>query len=571
MTQYKTHSCGELNISNKNENIILSGWVHKIRNKGKIIWIDLRDRYGITQIVIENGVCSEENFEIASSINREYVLRVEGIVQERENKNKNISTGEIEVLPIQIEILNKSETPPFTLEEETDGGPELLAKYRYLDLRRSYSQRDIILKNEVLKFVRKFLADKNFLDIETPNLVKSTPEGARDFIVPARQFEDQYYALPQSPQIFKQLLMMAGFDRYYQIAKCFRDEDLRSDRQPEFSQIDCELSFMNQGGIMNIFEEMIRELFKEVKKINLPNKFPMLTYEEAMLKYGSDKPDLRYGMEFSEATTMAKKSSFQDFIDAETVIGFVVKDFAKFSRKEIQNLEDYLQKENCDKKKIFTIKIDEEGEVHSSIAKFFSEENFRGFVNIFSYSKNDLIIILSGKRYETLESLGELRLKFCEKMSLEKEFAPLWVVDFPLFERDKNENRFVSKHHPFTMPKEEDLLFLEKNPEKVLAQSYDLVINGAEIGGGSIRICNEKIQKQVLNILGFSKERAEDSFGFLLEAIKYGAPPHGGIAFGIDRLCAVLEKKKTIRSFIAFPKNNSGRDVMMDAPGRILK
>lgn len=564
---YRTHNCGELSQESIGKKITLCGWVHKLRNKGSIIWIDLRDRFGITQLVFEGGVSTPEIIEKVNTLGREYVISVSGTVKERQSKNPNIATGEIEIQVTDLQLLNASKTPPFTIEDDTDGGQELRMKYRYLDLRRPSMQENIILRHRVMQSVRNFLNENNFLEIETPMLVRSTPEGARDFVVPSRQHPGNFYALPQSPQLLKQLLMISGFDRYYQIVKCFRDEDLRADRQPEFTQIDCELSFVDQNDIMAIFERFIIKIFKEIKNIDLKS-FPRITYAEAMNLYGSDKPDLRYDMSFVNLKELIKNSEFDLFKSAETVMGICVKNCAEYTRSQIDSLSDLFKKKNKDSKGLVYVKYISDDNIKSSVDKFFSREELLQWAKHMNASPGDLLLIASGDKKSLLPSLGDLRIHLAKELNLceGKDHAPLWVTDFPLLEWDDETQRFYAMHHPFTMANEEDFSLFATDLSAVRAKAYDLVMNGLEIGGGSIRISCSKGQESQLEILGFDKEKAKKSFGFLLEALEYGAPPHGGIAFGLDRLCAVLCGQDSIRSFIAFPKNNSGKDVMLDAP-----
>jgi aspartyl-tRNA synthetase len=563
---FRSHNCGELSLTNINEKITLCGWVFRIRNKNKIIWIDLRDRYGITQIVFEKERCEKEVFDIANEISREFLIKIEGTVSKRNIPNKNIQTGDIEILVEKVEIINESKNLPFTLEDESDGGEELRMKYRYLDLRRRKLFENIKFKHDIIRYTRNFLEEKGFIDIETPILVKSTPGGARDFLVPSRNFESSFYALPQSPQIFKQLLMISGFDRYYQIVKCFRDEDFRSDRQPEFTQIDCEMSFVDQEDVLNIFEELIQKIFLKFKNIKL-NKLERITYQNAMSFYGSDKPDLRYDLKFVDITDISKKSNFKDFFESEIVVGFNAKNCFNFSKKEIEDLEKILENNF----KIFYIKKNE-NIFTSSISKFFSDEDFKNLSNKFNLENQDLAIIICGKKDNTLESLGRLRTEIAKRKNLisKDEFSIFWVVDFPLFEYNERENKISSKHHPFTMIKEEDIDTLEKNLIQTRAKAYDLVINGSEIGGGSVRIHSSEIQKKIFDKLGFDDEQIKNNFGFFIEALNYGTPPHAGIAFGLDRLCTVIQGDDSIKNFIAFPKNNSGKDTMMNAPSKVL-
>lgn len=563
----RTHTCGELQIKDVKKKVTLCGWVHRIRNKGSIIWIDLRDRYGTTQLIIEEVITPKVVIAQVKDLGREYVISVTGEVKERHSKNENISTGDIEITVLNLQVLSPSLTPPFTIEDHTDGGLDLRMQYRYLDLRRPSLQENIILRHKLMQATRDFLNENNFLEIETPMLVRSTPEGARDFVVPSRQNPGNFYALPQSPQLLKQLLMISGFDRYYQIVKCFRDEDLRVDRQPEFTQIDCELSFVDEKDIMSIFERFIKRIFKEIKGIDL-GSFPSMTYEQAMNLYGVDKPDLRYGMTIINITDFAKKSSFDLFVTAELVAGICVKNCAHYTRGQLDELTDFVKKTNPNTKGLVYIKCNEDGTYKSSADKFFTQETLCELAHNMSAEQGDLLLIVAGTKKNVLPALGALRIHMAKQLSLceGKNHTPLWVTEFPLLEWNDEAQRFYAMHHPFTMPNEEDFSLFATNPAAARAKAYDLVINGLEIGGGSIRISCSKGQEDMLNILGFNKETAKKSFGFLLEALKYGAPPHGGIAFGLDRLCAVLCGQDSIRSFMAFPKNNSGKDVMLDAP-----
>ena len=567
----RTTTCGELNITNVSEEVTLCGWVQKNRDLGGMTFIDLRDRYGVTQLTFDmmknSKLCKK-----ARELGREYVIQVKGEVIERSSKNKNIPTGEIEINVLDLTVLNTSRIPPFTIENNTDGGDELRMKYRYLDIRRNPIKENLILRSKVSSETRKYLDDKGFCEVETPYLIKSTPEGARDFIVPSRMNEGQFYALPQSPQTFKQLLMVAGMDKYYQIVKCFRDEDLRTDRQPEFTQIDCEMSFVNQEDILNMFEGLIRHLLKKIKGIEL-NKFPRMTYDEAMKIYGSDKPDIRFGMKFVEMNELCKHNNFVVFDNSETVIAINVKGGASFTRKEIDKLTDFVKTPQVGAKGLVYCKCNEDGTFKSSVDKFFSQEKLNNWADKCKSSPGDLILILAGKIDDTRKSLSKLRLHLAEKLELRnpEEFAPLWVLDFPLLEWDEETKRYHAMHHPFTSPKENDIEKLDTDPKSVRANAYDLVLNGNEIGGGSVRIHNQKLQKLMFKHLGFSEKEAQEQFGFLMEAFEYGAPPHGGIAFGFDRLCAIIGGQENIRDFIAFPKNNSGRDVMIESPSSIEK
>jgi len=565
----RTHNLGELNIHNLNEQVTLSGWVQKTRDLGGMTFIDLRDRYGITQLAfnleIEKELCLR-----ARKLGREYVIQVAGKVIERSSKNKNIPTGEIEIQVEILTILNSSKTPPFTIESETDGGDELRMKYRYLDIRRKPVRENLILRHRVAASTRHYLDKQGFIEVETPYLIKSTPEGARDFVVPSRMNPQQFYALPQSPQTFKQLLMVGGIDKYYQIVKCFRDEDLRSDRQPEFTQIDCEMSFIDQEEILNTFEGLTRHLLKEVKGVEL-KKFPRITYDAAMQNYGSDKPDIRFDMKFIDLTKTCQGFGFDVFDKSDLVIGINVKGCAEFSRKKIDKLVDFVKSPQVGSTGLIYCKYNDDNSSKSSVDKFFDEIQRDLWAEKASCNSGDLLLIMSGEVNRTRKSLSALRLHLAEELKLRNpdEFAPLWVVDFPLLEWDEESERFHAMHHPFTSPKKEDIKKLDSHPSEVRANAYDLVLNGNEIGGGSIRIHDKELQKLMFKHLGFSDEEAQNQFGFLMEAFEYGAPPHGGVAFGFDRLCAILGGSESIRDFIAFPKNNSGRDIMIDSPSNI--
>ena len=563
---YRSHNCGELRISDVGNNVKLSGWVQKIRNKGFLVWIDLRDRYGITQLIINSEKSSKEVIDSVKNVGREFVIQVEGEVIKREAINKNISTGEIEILVSKINVLNPSIIPPFTIEDETDGGEELRMKYRYLDLRRSVLKDNIIFRNDLTFEVRKYLKAEGFIDIETPYLIKSTPEGARDFIVPSRINSGEFYALPQSPQTFKQLLMVSGFDKYVQIVRCFRDEDLRADRQPEFTQIDCEMSFVDQEDVLNTFEGLVQSLFKSCIDFSL-EKFDRISYKDAMEFYGSDKPDTRFDMKFLNLSEKAKGNDFKIFDSSESIYGFNIENGESFSRKEIDYYTDWVKRPQIGALGLIWIKHNQDGSVKSSIDKFYSADELKSITNS---NPGDLTFIISGDKKKTLTQLGALRIHLAEKLGLrdKNKFKALWVTDFPMFEWDEESKRYHAMHHPFTSPVDNTI---EKDPGATLANAYDLVINGNEIGGGSIRIHDQKLQEEVFSILGFSKKEAFDQFGFLLNAFNYGAPPHGGIAFGLDRLAAVMKGEESIRDYIAFPKNNSGRDVMIDSPSVIDK
>ena len=567
---YRTHNCGELRIENVGQEVTLSGWVQKVRNLGAMAFIDLRDRYGITQITVEEH-SSEAVKSIAQEVGREYVLQVKGKVIEREAKNKKIATGDIEISASEITILNRAVTPPFTIEEESDGGDDLRMKYRYLDLRRPPLQRAMILRHRMAQAVRQFLDKEGFLEIETPYLIKSTPEGARDFIVPSRMNPNQFYALPQSPQTLKQLLMVAGYDRYFQIVRCFRDEDLRADRQPEFTQIDCEMSFVEQEDVLEIFERWARYMFKEVMDIEFSEPFRRMPWIEAMEKYGSDKPDLRFGMTFADVTDLAHGHDFVVFDSAEYVVGFAAEGCASYTRKQIDELTEFVKRPQVGAKGLVWIRLDAEGNAKSSIDKFFTPEEVKAIAERTGAKAGDMVFILCGEKFKTLTQLCTLRLEVAERLGLRdpKKFAPLWVVDFPMFEWSEEEGRLMAMHHPFTHPKQEDIPLLETNPAAVRADAYDMVCNGVEVGGGSIRIYDQQLQAKMFEILGFTAEKAQEQFGFLMNAFKYGAPPHGGLAYGLDRWVSLFAGLDSIRDCIAFPKNNSGRDVMLDAPGNI--
>ena len=567
---YRTHTCGELNIDFAGKEVTLCGWVQKSRDLGGMTFTDLRDRYGITQLVF-NMETNSELCAQARKLGREYVVQVHGRVMERSNKNPKMPTGDIEIIVNELKVLNPSELPPFTIEEETDGGDELRMKYRYLDLRRAPVRNNIILRHRVAQEVRKYMDSEGFVEVETPVLIKSTPEGARDFVVPSRMQPGTFYALPQSPQTLKQLLMVAGFDRYFQIVKCFRDEDLRADRQPEFTQIDCEMSFVEREDILNTFEGLIKKLFSSVKNIEFSEKFPRLTYQEAMTYYGSDKPDLRFGMKFCELTEVVKGKGFGIFDSAEYVGAICAEGCAEYTRKQIEELTEFVKRPQIGASGMIYARVNADGTVKSSVDKFYSPADLEKWVKATDAKPGDLILVLAGTRKKTLSALSELRLEMGNRLGLRKPgvYFPLWVVDFPLVEWDEEEKRFFAMHHPFTSPVPEDLSLMETDPGKVRANAYDLVINGTEIGGGSIRIHDAAVQKLMFSVLGFTPEEAEFQFGFLLNAFKYGAPPHGGIAFGFDRLVATFGGQDSIRDFIAFPKNNSGRDVMLDSPAEI--
>jgi len=564
---YRTHTNGELRLNNVNEQVTLCGWVQKAREMGAMTFVDIRDRYGITQLVFD-----EEYTKIAKSLGREDVIQITGKVIERESKNNNIPTGEIEIIVEKFTLLNKSKTPPFTIEDKTDGGEELRMQYRYLDLRRNPIRKNLELRHKLSIEVRKYLDAIDFLEIETPYLIKSTPEGARDFVVPSRMNPGQFYALPQSPQTFKQLLMVSGYDRYYQIVRCFRDEDLRADRQPEFTQIDCEMAFVEQEDILNTFEGMMDYLFKKVKNIEL-KQFPRMSYADAMKNYGCDKPDIRFGMTFNYIDAITKNKGFNVFDSAETVIAIVAEDCASFTRKQLDALTDYVKRPQVGAKGLVYLRCNEDGTYKSSVDKFYSEADLKTWAEKCNAKAGDLMLVLSGELAATQKQMNDLRLHLANELGLRNpnEYAPLWVYDFPLLEWDEESGRYHAMHHPFTSPKTEDLHLLETDPGKVRANAYDLVLNGTEIGGGSIRIHDRAVQSRMFDLLGFTKEEAQAQFGFLLNAFEYGAPPHGGIALGFDRLCALFGGQETIRDFIAFPKNNNGRDVMIDAPATIDK
>ena len=567
---YRTHHCGELSLEHLKSTVTLSGWVQKNRNKGFIIWTDLRDRYGITQLVFDEERTLKTVFEKAETLGREFVIKVKGTVIERESKNPNLATGDIEVLVEELTVLNQAKTPPFTIEDNTDGGEELRMQYRYLDIRRNSVKEKLIFRSQVSMAVRNYLTQAGFIDVETPYLIKSTPEGARDFVVPSRMNEGQFYALPQSPQTFKQLLMVGGMDKYFQIVKCFRDEDLRADRQPEFTQIDCEMTFVEQEDVLNQFEGLTQHLLQTIKGIK-PRPFPRISYDQAMKTYGNDKPDIRFGMTFNELNNVAQGKGFGVFDSQELVVGIAVPEAAKMSRKEIDALIDWVKRPQIGAKGLIWVKCNVDGSYKSSVDKFFTEKDLSAWASCCSAMPGDLILVLSGETQTTRTQLSALRMELAEKLGLRnpEEFSPLWVTDFPLLEWDEESNRYHAMHHPFTAPKPEQLNLLKTDPGSVKANAYDLVLNGNEIGGGSIRIHDQLLQSQMFDLLGFSKEEAQVQFGFLLNAFQFGAPPHGGIAFGLDRLVAILGGEETIRDFIAFPKNNSGRDIMIDAPAAL--
>ncbi|MDG1428266.1 MAG: aspartate--tRNA ligase [Crocinitomicaceae bacterium] len=564
---YRSHTCGELRTSHIGQTVKLAGWVQRSKDMGGLTFVNLRDRYGITQLNFN----SEDNAKLtgdANKLGREFVIQVEGEVIERSSKNMNIPTGEIEIKVSELTVLNASKTPPFTIEDDTDGGEELRAQYRYLDLRRNPVQEKLRLRNKVALETRKYLDSVDFVDVETPMLIKSTPEGARDFVVPSRMNEGQFYALPQSPQTFKQLLMVSGLDRYYQIVKCFRDEDLRADRQPEFTQIDCEMTFVDQEDVLTTFEGMIRHLFTEVKGVDLGEEFPRMTYAEAMTRYGSDKPDIRFGMEFVDFKEVTKGRGFGIFDDAEAVLAINAEQCAVYTRKQLDKLTDWVRRPQIGCKGLIYMRCNEDGTFKSSVDKFYSQEDLAKWAEAANAKPGDLILLLSGDLAKVQKQMNELRLHMGDELGLRnpKVFKPLWVVDFPLLEWDEESERYHAMHHPFTSPKPEDMHLIDTDPGKVRANAYDLAMNGVELGGGSIRIHDRDIQSRMFDLLGFSKEEAEAQFGFLMSAFEYGAPPHGGLAFGLDRLVATMGGSESIRDYIAFPKNNSGRDVMIDAP-----
>ena len=567
---YRTHNCGELRTTNLDKEVELSGWVQKIRDKGFIMWVDLRDRYGITQLVFDQKRTNSDVIELAKTLGREFVINIRGTVIERASKNSLIDTGEVEVLVSELNVLNSSLTPPFTIENESDGGEELRMKYRYLDIRRDPVKNNLILRHKITQEVRKYLSENSFIEVETPYLIKSTPEGARDFVVPSRMNPGEFYALPQSPQTFKQLLMVAGMDKYFQIVKCFRDEDLRADRQPEFTQIDCEMAFVSQEDILNTFENLVKHLFQKVKNIKL-EKFPVMTYDDAIQKYGTDKPDLRYKMKFIELNDVAKNRDFNVFNNSELVVGFVINGGNNFSRKEIDKYTDWVKRPQVGASGLAYLRIQDDGTYKSSVDKFYDQSDLENWANKADAKKGDLLFILSGDKEKVRTQLGALRVHVADNLGLKnpEEFKPLWVVDFPLLEWDEETGAFHAMHHPFTSPKPEQIDLIDSDPAAVRADAYDLVLNGNEIGGGSIRIHDKKIQQRMFDCLGFTKEEAEKQFGFLMNAFEYGAPPHGGIAFGLDRLVAIMGGNEIIRDFIAFPKNNSGRDVMIDSPSTV--
>lgn len=569
---FRSHTCGELRLQDVGKEVTLSGWVQRIRDKGSLLWIDLRDRYGLVQLMLEEGKSEAKLLEQARSFGREYVIKAKGTVVERLSKNPNMETGQVEVMLTSLELLNASKLPPFTIEDKTDGGDELRMKYRYLDLRRNPLKNNLSLRHQLALETRNYLDSQGFYEIETPYLIKSTPEGARDFVVPSRMNLGEFYALPQSPQTFKQILMVAGYDRYFQIVRCFRDEDLRADRQPEFTQIDCEMAFVEQRDVLQTFENMVRHLFKKVKGIEI-TAFPSMDYATAMKLYGSDKPDIRFEMHFVELNDLAQNKGFAVFDEAELVVGFNAKGCSEFTRKQIDELTDFVKKPQIGAKGLVYVKYNSDGSIKSSIDKFFSASDLQLWGRRFDAQAGDMLLILSGKETSVRKQLNELRLEMGNRLGLRNPqvFAPLWVTDFPLLEWSDDTQRFYAMHHPFTSPKPEDVALLQTAPAKVRANAYDMVINGVEVGGGSIRIHDREMQKRMFSLLGFSDEEALSQFGFLLNAFEYGAPPHGGIALGFDRLTALMAGFDSIRDFIAFPKNNSGRDVMIDSPSPIAQ
>jgi aspartyl-tRNA synthetase len=566
----RTHTCGELRINHVNHVVTLTGWVQRVRNKGGLIWVDLRDRYGVTQLILEEGSTDKSLLEKAASLGREFVVQAEGKVVERASKNDKMPTGEIEIKVENLTVLNPAKVPPFIIEDETDGGDELRMKYRYLDLRRNVVREKLQLRHKMMQETRKYMDGQDFIEVETPVLIKSTPEGARDFVVPSRVNPGEFYALPQSPQTFKQLLMVSGFDRYFQIVKCFRDEDLRADRQPEFTQIDCEMSFVTQEDILITFEGLVKHLFLSVKNIEL-EEVKRMTYADAMKLYGNDKPDLRFDMKFVELNELAKEKGFSIFDQAELVVGICAKGAGEYTRKQLDDLTNWVKRPQIGAKGLVYVKCNADGTYKSSVDKFYSQEDLKTWADKMGAEAGDLLLVLSGDEKSTRKQMSELRLKMGEELGLRDRsiFKPLWVMDFPLLEWDDETQRYHAMHHPFTSPKKEDIPLLESDPGSVRANAYDLVINGVEIGGGSIRIHDRPTQQLMFKHLGFSDEEAQKQFGFLMEAFEFGAPPHGGIAFGFDRLCAIFGGSDSIRDYIAFPKNNSGRDVMIDTPSTI--
>lgn len=567
---YRSHNCGQLTTSHINTEVTLAGWVQKVRDKGFMNWVDLRDRYGITQLVFDESRTEKAVFDLAKTLGREFVIQAKGIVIEREAKNPNMSTGDIEILVTELTILNEALTPPFTIEDDTDGGEDIRMKYRYLDIRRNPVKNSLLFRHKVAMEVRKYLSDLDFCEVETPYLIKSTPEGARDFVVPSRMNPGQFYALPQSPQTFKQLLMVGGMDKYFQIVKCFRDEDLRADRQPEFTQIDCEMAFVEQEDVLNIFEGLTRHLLRELKGVEV-EKFPRMTYEHAMKTYGNDKPDIRFGMEFAELNDIAQHKDFPVFNSAELVVGIAAPKCGEYTRKEIDALIEWVKRPQVGAGGMIYVKCNEDGSFKSSVDKFYDQQDLAKWAERSGAKPGDMIFVLSGPADKVRTQLSALRMELATRLGLRNPevFAPLWVVDFPLLELDEESGRYHAMHHPFTSPKPEDMALLETDPGSVRANAYDMVLNGNEIGGGSIRIHDKATQQLMFKYLGFTEEEAKNQFGFLMDAFQFGAPPHGGLAFGLDRLVAILGGQETIRDFIAFPKNNSGRDVMIDAPSSI--
>src|ERR1035437_7097792 len=568
----RTNTCGELRIATVGTTVTISGWVQGIRDKGSLLWIDLRDRYGITQITIETEKANKDLIDTARTLGREYVISVTGKVAERYSKSDKIETGDIEINPAKIIVLNSALTPPFTIEDETDGGDDIRMKYRYLDLRRNPVRKNLELRHRMAIETRNYLDKLNFLEVETPVLIKSTPEGARDFVVPSRMNPGEFYALPQSPQTFKQLLMVGGFDRYYQIVKCFRDEDLRADRQPEFTQIDCEMAFVEQEDILNTFEGLVRHLFKSVKGVDIPT-LSRMTYTDAMKNYGNDKPDIRFEMKFVELNDIVKGKNFKVFDDAGLVVGICAKGAAEYTRKQLDELTEFVKRPQVGATGLVYARYNADGTLKSSVDKFYNEEELKKWAAAFKAQPGDLMMILAGEEHKTRKALSELRLEMGNRLGLRDKntFACHWVIDFPMFEYNADEKRFYAMHHPFTSPKPEDIELLSSDPGAVRANAYDMVINGVEIGGGSIRIFNKQLQSRIFDLLGFTKEDAQAQFGFLMNAFEFGAPPHGGLAFGFDRLCSLFGGSESIRDFIAFPKNNSGRDVMIDSPSPIAQ
>ena len=570
---YRTHTCGELRLADAGKEVVLSGWVQRVRDKGTLLWIDIRDRYGLTQLFLQEGVSSAEVMEKARTLGREFVIQAKGTVIERESKNPNIPTGEIEIQLNELNILNASKTPPFTIEDKSDGGDDLRMKYRYLDLRRNPLKNNLILRHNVAIETRSYLSEQGFIEVETPCLIKSTPEGARDFVVPSRMNPGEFYALPQSPQQFKQLLMVAGFDKYFQIVRCFRDEDLRADRQPEFTQIDCEMSFVEQEDVLNTFEGLAKHLFKKVKGLEF-DKFPRMTWHDAMKYYGSDKPDIRFDMRFVELTDLAQGKGFPVFDDSEIVVAINAKGCASYTRKQIDALTDFVKRPQVGAKGLVYVKYNEDGSIKSSVDKFYSEEDLKTWLDRCGAEAGDMLLILCGKTMEAREQMNCLRLEMGNQLGLRNpdDYKPLWVIDFPLLEWDEETQRYYAKHHPFTAPKPEDEYLLDEEPSRwaeIRANAYDIVLNGVEIGGGSVRIFNRDLQNKMFRTLGFTDESAQAQFGFLMNAFEYGAPPHAGLAFGFDRLCSLFGGQESIRDFIAFPKNNMGRDVMTESPSTI--